>query len=504
MNTNSSTKRTNTSLNKLISYLRKSFIEEKMNNLIGFTTIGLFCFLAALIISKVGVIAGIFLGVALIGIPIVILGLLNIKLGFLLAIFFAYFIFHFNRMVGMYDLQTGVLIELFLITATVGILFGKNREQGLMKQFSNPVSFAVLTFFIYYLTQAFNPNALNLSGWLFILRGAIGMLLIYVVSMHAFSSLEFVITFTKFWFFLAFLVAVYGIYQEMYGFTEFENRWIYSSEMSFRLAFIWGRFRRMSFMSDAATFGIYMAYTGVAALILSMGPYSYKKRIFAFISSVLMFISMNYSGTRTAYAAVPVGISLFILMSANNRRTFIFGMLVSVSIIFILFGPIQSSALVRLRSTFEAEEDASFIVRENNRHGIQPYMLSHPMGGGVATTGLMGVRFSPNHPLANFPSDSGMVKTVLEMGWIGLILEYGMYFTVLAIGIINYFKVKNPTIKNLYLMYLACFFAMTIANFAQVTMGQRPMNILFYATFALVIKLKVIDDKLNESLEKHC
>ena len=42
---------------------------------------------------------------------------------------------------------------------------------------------------------------------------------------------------------------------------------------------------------------------------------------------------------------------------------------------------------------------------------------------------------------------------------------------------------------------------MTIANFAQVALGQRPMNILFYATFALVIKLKDIDDELNEKNE---
>lgn len=417
-------------------------------------------------------------------------------------LFIAFFLFHFNRAIGMFDLQTGVLIEVFLIISTVGMLFGKKNNKNYLKHLTNPISFFVLAFFVYYLVQAFNPNATNLSGWLFILRGAIGVVLIYILSLNIFSSLEYVVKFTKFWFFIALLAAIYGIYQEYFGFTEFENKWIYSSEQSFRLAFIWGRFRRMSFMSDAATFGIFMAYVGIAGLIFSMGPYTLKKRILAFISAILMFMSMNFSGTRTAYAAVPVGLSLFMLMSSNSKRTVIFSIVISLSLMLLIFGPFHSNALIRLRSTFEAEEDASYLVRENNRHGIQPYMMEHPMGGGVATTGLMGVRFSPNHPLANFPSDSGMVKTVLEMGWIGLLIEYGMFFTVLAIGIINFFKVKNPTIKNLYLMYLACFFAMTIANFAQVAMGQRPMNILFYATFALVIKLKVIDDELNEKLEK--
>ena len=330
MDTNASSRKKPYSLNLLFSYLRKAFIEEKMNNLVGYTTLGILCFLVVFIISKVGVLAGIILGVIFIGIPIVFLGLLNIRFGFICALFIAFFLFHFNRMIGKYDLQTGVLIELFFITSTVGILFGKKRNPHYLKQLTNPVSFMVLAFFVFYLAQAFNPNATSLSGWLFILRGAIGVVLIYIISMNIFSSLEFVKTFTKFWFFLALLAAIYGIYQEVFGFTEFENRWIYSSEQSFRLAFIWGRFRRMSFLSDAASFGIFMSYTGIAALIFSMGPYSTKKRIFAFISGVLMLISMNFSGTRTAYAAVPVGLGLFMLMSANNRRTVIFSIILSL------------------------------------------------------------------------------------------------------------------------------------------------------------------------------
>ena len=110
----------------------------------------------------------------------------------------------------------------------------------------------------------------------------------------------------------------------------------------------------------------------------------------------------------------------------------------------------------------------------------------------------MGMRFSPNHRLAGFPPDSGMLKAALETGWIGLILDYSLYLLVMTLGIINYFRCRNPEIKNLYLVYLACFFAITIANYAQVAVGQRPVNLLIYATFALVTQLKRIDDSLYE------
>ena len=58
MDTNASSRKKPYSLNLLFSYLRKAFIEEKMNNLVGYTTLGILCFLVVFIISKVGVLAG--------------------------------------------------------------------------------------------------------------------------------------------------------------------------------------------------------------------------------------------------------------------------------------------------------------------------------------------------------------------------------------------------------------------------------------------------------------
>lgn len=484
---------------RIANYLERIIFEEKLGNLIGYSLITFISLFFTLVIAKTGIMIAAVIIIALLGTPVVVASLLNIQFGMLSCIFVSYFIFHVNRVLGMYDLQTGVLIELFLVTSSLGLLLRRNKSTNAMKQFGNPISVGIFVYVAYFIFQAFNPNALNLSGWSFMIRGILSFVIMYVISMHAFNSLESVKLFTKFWLALAVLAALYGIYQEIFGFADFENRWIFSSEGRFKLVFIWGRFRRMSFLSDAATFGIFMAYCGIASFILATGPYSNKKKLLALISGIIIFVSMSFSGTRTAYAAVPVGLGLFMLMTANNKRTLIFSIALSLSLLFVIFGPFHSGPITRIRSTFSAEEDASYNVREENRRQIQPFLQEHPIGGGVASSGTMGLRFSPNHPLAGFPPDSGMLKTAMETGWIGLVIDYGLYFLVMVVGINNYFRSKNSVIKNLYLLYLGCFFAVTIANYAQVAVGQRPMNLLFYATFALVTKLKYLDDELPEN-----
>ncbi|MCP6423416.1 hypothetical protein NL463_29335, partial [Klebsiella pneumoniae] len=64
-----------------------------------------------------------------------------------------------------------------------------------------------------------------------------------------------------------------------------------------------------------------------------------------------------------------------------------------------------------------------------NQKRIQPYILSHPIGGGLGATGVWGVRFAPYSFLANFPPDSGYVRVAVELGWIGL----GIFCTLMFV-----------------------------------------------------------------------
>ena len=46
------------------------------------------------------------------------------------------------------------------------------------------------------------------------------------------------------------------------------------------------------------------------------------------------------------------------------------------------------------------------------------------------------------------------------------------------------------------------FFAITIANYAQVALGQRPLTLIFYATMALMIKMKEFDDQPSKPISQ--
>ncbi|PZR07132.1 MAG: hypothetical protein DI539_24005, partial [Flavobacterium psychrophilum] len=243
------------------------------------------------------------------------------------------------------------------------------------------------------------------------------------------------------------------------------------------------------------TFGILMAAAGVFCSILALGPVGTKNKIILSISALLMFISMSFSGTRTATAIVPVGLIIYILMNITNRNTLILLFISIIGFCVILFGPFYGGVVTRIRTTFEPSKDASMNVREFNRKRIQPYIHEHPFGGGVNTTDGEGEALAPGHPLAGFATDGGYLKTALTTGWIGLILLMAVYFTTIAIGVTNFYRAKNPFIKSMYGAYIAFFFALLVANYTQSAMLQKPTGMIVYSILVIMPNLIKFDDK---------
>jgi hypothetical protein len=146
--------------------------------------------------------------------------------------------------------------------------------------------------------------------------------------------------------------------------------------------------------------------------------------------------------------------------------------------------------LNRFRSSFIGKEDASFNVREINRQSIQPYIYSHPIGGGLCTSGETGIRYNPGHELAGFPPDSSYLRKALETGWIGLIFIMVIYFITLKYGIRGYFDSRNSTYKIIFAAIIAHLFAFYIAEFPQEALGQISDMVVYYPLLAIMIRLR--------------
>jgi O-antigen ligase len=203
-----------------------------------------------------------------------------------------------------------------------------------------------------------------------------------------------------------------------------------------------------------------------------------------------MLLGMAYSGTRTAYAAFLGGVFFFILISWQNQSTRIFSIASLLFLLVFLYFPYYGNNTInRIRSTFIGKRDKSFEVRELNRKAIQPYIYAHPIGGGLGTTGDVGLANSPGHFLAGFPPDSGYLKKALETGWLGLILICILYYKILVGGVHIFLHSREEEFRTISGAIVCCIFGFYIAEIAQDAMGQISDMVIYYPFLAILIKL---------------
>jgi putative inorganic carbon (HCO3(-)) transporter len=162
--------------------------------------------------------------------------------------------------------------------------------------------------------------------------------------------------------------------------------------------------------------------------------------------------------------------------------------------------PTSNSTLARFQTAFRPNDDASYNVRKLNQKRLQPFIQTHPFGGGLGGSGIWGVRFAPNSFLAQFPPDSGYVRVAIELGWVGLLLICSIMFTSLYVGIKNFFTIKDPELKAICLSMILIVFAFSLANYPQEAIVQYPLSIYFYLVLAIITLTKIFDDRIQDAL----
>ena len=480
---------------KISYWLSTKVFAEKLNNPLGYVILLGASVVITFVIIKIGFTYGSVFPILLLGGAAALVCLFNARFGFFLTMFLSFFIFYIKRYFGE-DLPVGALIEILLFITFVGIFVNKARRDSVgWRYINNPITYVYLIYIAYVFIQAFNPEMYSLQGWLFIVRKLAGFLMAYFIVIYVFD-LRFLRSFLKFWLFLALLAGAYGCYQEWFGFFPFEENWVRQDELRFGLYYIDGHFRKFSFLSDPAAFGILMAISGLLALVIATGDLQGWKRVVLVLASVVMFMAMAYSGTRTAYAMIPAGLVIFGLMTITHKNTLILATFSVIVFAVIMFGPIYGNSTInRIRSTFQFSEDASLNVRDVNRARIQPYLYDHPIGGGLATSGVLGLKYNPSHVLAGFPPDSGYLRTALETGWIGLLITCVLYFIILYVGVRGYYRGRDPSLKIYYVAIITVVYALIIAQYAQVAIGQVPGALIFYPSLAIIACLYQYDQQ---------
>jgi hypothetical protein len=434
--------------------------------------------------------------------PLIIIGVLTIlgiifilkyyQLGLFLLIIYGSFLFYIARTLKI-AFSYGIPFDLLIVLIFFSLLIYCRNNSGFQWKTEHPITIMVFVFFGYMFLQIANPSAVSIGAWLYSARFFTFFLLFYIF-IHYFNSKQNVRHFFALIITIAMIAALYGIKQEFFGLTASEWQFVNGGRM-YNLLFIWGHMRVFSIFSDPSSNGLFLGFCATFTLILAFGNFTLKNRLLFTLMALIMLYSMSFSGTRTAFALVIAGVALFVVANLGNIKILIGSFILVLVFIILMIGPFYSGPILRMRSTFNLSSDASMAIRDIKRIRLQSYIKTHPIGGGLSTAGNAGLGYSKGHPMAGpYDPDSGYLRTGLEKGWIGLLISLSLYGTVVIAGVSNYLRLKDPELRIYSIAFTTAFFGLSIAHYTQDALFEKPLNMLVFATFALLVKLKDLDE----------
>ncbi|MES2109209.1 MAG: O-antigen ligase family protein [Bacteroidota bacterium] len=449
------------------------------------------------LIARQGVVMGFLIIGLTLGAPLLYVAVAVPRVGIVMFIIISFFI-NYQAILGLVppDTPIGLVMDIMTYLLILGF-FVKQKNEKDWSYFKDPISYFILIWLGYNMLEVINPAASSVLAWVYTVRTVAFMMLLYFVFTFQIRSKGFIKTLFKLLLLLELISAMAAFIQEKIGFFGFENRWLNAEPLRLQLLFIAGHMRKFGIFSDPVVF----AYNMVAAAILCFSLLFTDTRLWKKVILVCLMCFyltvMLYSGTRAAYVLLPAALGMVAILKFN-RKVMVFAIAGGLFLGFLIKVPTSNPALARFQSAFNPSKDASFNVRAENQRRIKPYILSHPMGGGLGSVGIWGQRFSPGSFLSKFPPDSGYVRVAVEMGWIGLLLFCAFNFVILWKGIKYYYIIKDPDLKTFCMAMVLIIFALDIGNYPQQAFVQYPTNILFYLAMAIINVTMRLDKQKNE------
>lgn len=461
--------------------LKQWLLIDKLNNIPGILFLIIASTLIAAGVAKFGFVFGAMISILLIGTPLIIGLVIYPQFGIIIYLSMA-FILMFVLRLGI-PFPLGTLMDGLLALFILG-LFIQQKKSPDWQIFKSPVSTWILVWIGYNVIEFVNPAAESRMAWVYTIRTLAFVTMMYFIFLYNIRSKKFIKLILKWWIGFMVIAAVYALKQEYFGFFDFEEKYNHQEGVPL-LLFIAGHWRKYSLFSDPVTFAYNMAIVSLLCIALLTGPIKKWQRIFLIGTIMLVLVSMIYSGTRGAFPLVPAGLIIYAILKFN-KKIMIGAAIGAVFIVGLIFMPTSNQNILRFQSAFRPNDDASYKVRKYNQARIKPFIWSHPIGGGLGSTGEWGKKFAPNSYLASFPPDSGYVRTTVELGYIGLTIFCILMFVILKTGINHYFLIKDPELKSYCLAMVLMVFTWNIANFPQEALVQYPSNVIFYLTVALI------------------
>lgn len=462
-------------------------------------------------IIGISVLLGIFIAkgqtLAIIGLLTVVIGLFytyyafkNPVLPLKTVLIFGFFVIGITRYI---DGPFGLAIDFLLVFCWIVSILTGWRTLQLENTHSFVIYFSVI-WFAFICLELLNPLSIGIEPWFYAMRGiSLYMFLMIPLVFLLMNKQEDMMWMIKVWLAISVLAALKGFMQKYGDCDPFEKRWLAQGGAITHVLF--GQLRAFSFYSDAGQFGAAMGHASVSSFVLFTGPYAKKKKMIFFILFIFFFWGYLISGTRGAIAVPAAGMVMYLLLS-KNFKVLIWGtVLVGSFYYFMAFTQIGQGTyeIRRLRTAFtDGSEDASMMVRTENKRKLGVYLADKPFGGGIASAGDWGKRFRPDSILANIATDSFYVRIWAETGIVGLALILIFFFYFILKGAWIIWFMKDPILRNKLLALYCGVIGIMAASYGNSVFSQFPSNLICYTSmcFVLMAERQWTKKELNQSL----
>lgn len=404
---------------------------------------------------------------------------------------------------GMFtaNIKTGLLSMLIiLLFTTICLVQLSNDERTDWKRGQNLMTYLCLLWLFYYVLEILNPNRV-LAAWNINLTpyALIPLICAFVVPLviRTKKDIELLL---MIWSVFVIIFTLKGYWQKNIGFSSKDLYFLYVLG-GWRTHIIWSGIRYFSCFSDAANFGVHAAMSAVVFAISAFFVESKWKRIYFLCIAVAALYGMGISGTRAAMGVLMGGM-LMITIIAKNWKALLGGIVFSISVfIFFYFTNIGNGNqyIYKMRSSFHPTEDASYLVRVENRKRMKELMARKPIGYGIGLSKAGNFDSKEQMP---YPPDSWLISVWVETGIVGLILYLSIHGLLFAwCSWILMFKIRNKRLRGLCAAWLCTDAGFFIAAYVNDVM-QYPNQLPIYIGFALCFAAPHIDRRINEEEEE--
>ena len=403
------------------------------------------------------------------------------------------------------NVPLGLSIDGIVVITYLALFFKQFYSRINSDQANRDISYLLAFWLFYGILELANPQALSRTAWFYAMRGmSMYPVLILPLGLMLFNRIRFLYIFLYIWGVFTILATLKGLQQLYLGLDYAEQFWI--DTVGAVTHIILGKLRVFSFFSDAGQFGAAQGAGGVVGILLASTIKGRGNKIFFLIMGFMGLWGMMISGTRGAMIVPMLGGVTYLVLSKNIRVLVIGGFIMAIMYVFFAMTYIGESnyQIARMRTAFRPTDDASYIVRLENRKILKAYLADKPFGGGIGSAGNWGQRFSPQGFLANVATDSWYVQVWAEQGIVGLfihlfILSYiaikGFYLVML--------KLKNKELAGTLGALLAGYVGIMGASYGNGVLGQMPTGALVYLSWAFIFMGQQLDREYSALTAKN-